>query len=115
MKKGSLLVIEEPRESSSAHEGNGFELLDRGIHGVEAIGVKLEGVERLDAGDEEHEPAGEVALPVLVFPACLRLAQSVVFPPQRGLAPAKDADRALAGIVHRHWRIAFAVAHPPIR
>src|SRR5439155_4629743 len=100
----SALPVQEPRDPSAAHEGDGFELLDRRIHRVEAIGVELESADRFDAGNEEDETARQVALTVLVLPAELRIAQASVLLAQRRLPPAEDADRALARVVHRHRR-----------
>ena len=108
------LPVQEPRDAPAAHEGDGFELLDRRIHRVEAVGVELESADRFDAGNEEDETARQVALTVLVLPAELRIAQASVLLAQRRLPPAEDADRALARVVHRHRRVAFAVAHPAV-
>src|ERR1700687_5279943 len=88
------LSVQEPRDAPAAHEGDGFELLDRRIHRVEAVGVELESADRFDARNEEDEAARQVALAVLVFPAELRIAQAPVFLAQRCLAPAEDADPA---------------------
>src|SRR5439155_7735265 len=77
-------------------------------------GVELESADRFDAGNEEDETARQVALTVLVLPAELRIAQASVLLAQRRLPPAEDADRALARVVHRHRRVAFAVAHPAV-
>src|SRR5438128_1497988 len=107
-------VIDQSRFSMRASAGRAapsFELLDRGVHRVEAVGVELERADRFDAGNEEDEAARQVALPVLVLAAELRLAQACVFLAERRLAPAEDADRPLARGVHRHRRIALAVAH----
>src|SRR6202158_3507909 len=105
---------QEPGDAPAAHEGDGFELLDRRIHRVEAVGVELESADRFDAGNEEDEAARQVALAVLVLPAELWIAQAPVFLAQRCLAAAEDADRALARGVHRHRRVALAVAHPAV-
>src|ERR1700687_4146272 len=88
------LPVQEPRDAPASHEGDGFELLDRRIHRVEAVGVELESADRFDAGNEEDEAARQVALAVLVLSAELRIAQAAVFMAQGGLAPAEDADPA---------------------
>src|SRR5205807_3680406 len=94
--------------------GDGFELLDRRIHRVKAVGVELERADRFDTGNEEDKAARQVALAVLVLPAELRIAQAPVFLAQRCLASAEDADRALARRVHWYRRVALAVAHPAV-
>src|SRR2546426_5603543 len=90
--KGCALPVQEPRDAAAAHEGDGFELLDRGIHRVEAVCMELESADRFDAGNKEDEAARQVALSVLVLPAKLRIAQAAVFLAQRCLAPAEYAD-----------------------
>src|SRR5438876_6483957 len=107
--------VQEPRDTPAAHEGDGFELLDRCIHRVEAVGVELESADRFDAGNEEDEATRQVALAVLVLPAELWIAQAAVFLAQRCLAPTEDADRALPRGVHRYRRVALAVTHPAVR
>src|ERR1700682_4840405 len=94
------LPVQEARDAPATHKGDGFELLDRRIHRVEAVGVELESADRFDAGNEEDEAARQVALAVLVLPAELRIAQARVFLAQRCLSSAEDADRALSRGVH---------------
>src|SRR4051794_24118809 len=107
--------VEETRNVSAAHERDRFELLNRRVHGVEAVGVQLEGTNRLDAGDEEDEAPGQVALAALVFVAAFRVAEAAVLLAQRSLAPAENADRAFARAIHRHRRVALAVTDPAVR
>jgi hypothetical protein len=49
------LPIEETRDAPAAQEAHGLELLDRGVHRIEAVGMQFEGADRTDAGDEEQE------------------------------------------------------------
>ena len=61
------LAVQEAGEPTTPQERHGLEGADRRIHRVEAARVQLEGADRADAGDEEQEASGEVALPLLVL------------------------------------------------
>ena len=76
--------------------------------------MQFEGADRPDAGDEEQEAPGQVALTMLVLAAGLRFAETAVVLADHGLAPPEEADRAPARLVDRHWGMAHAVAHPAI-
>jgi hypothetical protein len=108
------LPVEETRDAPAAQEAHGLELLDRGVHRVEAVGMQFEGADRADAGDEEQEAPGQVALALLVLAAGLGFAEAAVVLADHGLAPAEEADRAPARLVDRHRGMAHAVAHPAI-
>ena len=108
------MAVQEARDAPTAQEADGLELLDRRVHRVEAARVQLERADRPDAGDEEQEAPAEVALPLLVLGAGFGVADAAVGVACHRLAPAEDADDALAGVVEGHRCIGLAMAHPPI-
>ena len=98
------LAVEETRDAAAAHEADRLELLDGRLHGVEAVRRQLECADRLDAGDEEDEPARQVALLALVLGAardrtarCSRRAASPRPPKMRTTRWPRPAPAAARG------------------
>jgi hypothetical protein len=108
-------AVQEARDAAAPHEADGLELLDRGVHRVEAVGRQLEGADRLDPGDEEDEPSRQVALSVLVLGAGFGIAQAAVVGAAHGLATAPDADGPARAANHRHGRVTHTVAGLAVR
>src|ERR1019366_3979560 len=109
------LAVEEAANPPAAQEAHRFKCLAGGVHRVEAVGRKLNRVDRGNARDQEDKSPGEVTLLRLVLAARLGIAPPAVGGANDVLASPKNTNRALAIVVDRHLVEGHAVPLAPVR
>ena len=110
----ACLTVEKAADPTPTQEAHGFQCLAGCVHRVEAVGRKLDGVDRWNARDQEDKPSSEVALLRLVLATQFRFAATAVDGAKDMLTPAKDTNRALAITVDRHLFKGHAVPFTPV-